>query len=353
MKYKSTDINLLLQRREKLIILLVIPGVIYTALYLKPRLSFETINSFTTENKEENTYIEDVGVNYGKVTFTGKNLNSSICSRKFILLTSQRSGSTWFCSLLNQQEGITCGGRLDNKTKVKPYKFKSELLRLLSKLRHDWTDVKWSEFEKILDTAFGIACKSKSALSIGFKVMYGQIPLRLLENGKFENYLRKNDVSIIHLVREAKILKIDSESNARLKSIWHAFSKSDAAALRDTPKLPWTEKIITKMLNLENLSTQWQRRIYSIANISVYYLSYESLLEKNNFDKAFCQIFGFLTNKIPNSSSIITDTNLFQIHKPLCSDRIENYENFRAHDKVRESRTAAACDMLQMLNNVH
>eukprot|EP00594_Rhizosolenia_setigera_P007646 CAMPEP_0178955840 /NCGR_PEP_ID=MMETSP0789-20121207/9853_1 /TAXON_ID=3005 /ORGANISM="Rhizosolenia setigera, Strain CCMP 1694" /LENGTH=106 /DNA_ID=CAMNT_0020637565 /DNA_START=471 /DNA_END=791 /DNA_ORIENTATION=+ len=106
------------------------------------------------------------------------------------------------------------------------------------------------------------------------------------------------------------------------------------------------------MIELENESLNWQKKLQFMFHVPVYYLNYESLLNEKDRVEAFRQVKGFLTNTIPDSSSIATDVNLFQLHEPLCSDRIEDYENFRKHEKVRESRSAATCDMIELLNNV-
>ena len=132
----------------------------------------------------------------------------------------------------------------------------------------------------------------------------------------------------------------------------HSHNKNDATTFRDTPKLPWSEQVITNMLKLENESLNWQKKIQFMFHVPVYYLSYESLLNEKEKIDTLRQISGFLTNIIPNSSSISTDASFFQLHEPLCSDRIEDYENFRKHKKVRESRSAAACDMIERFSTM-
>ena len=87
-------------------------------------------------------------------------------------------------------------------------------------------------------------------------------------------------------------------------------------------------------------------------HVPVYYLSYESLLNEKEKVDVLRQISGFLTNIIPDSSYISKDANLFQLHEPLCSDRIEDYENFCNHDRVSESRSAAACDMIELFSTM-
>jgi len=263
-------------RFAKLIILLVISGVIYNALYMQPGLSSTSYSK--TENKEEKSSNEAFEVNSKQVNFTGINI-SSVCARRYILLTTQRSGSSWFCSLLSQQKGIICGGK---KTKSK---FEAEPL-------YDFQLHRFNEWSKA------------------------------------------------------------SEYSSYQRSKWFADNETEALSFRrDTPKLKWTENIISDMLNLESMSQIWQRRIQFMPHVPVHYLSYEKLLATKDRVEALRQVSAFLTNQIPDSSSIRTATNVFQVHERLCSDRIENYVKFRAHDKVLESGTAAACDMLEFLSN--
>lgn len=262
------------------------------------------------------------------------------CQKKYILLSTQRSGSTWTCDLLQQQDGISCGGRSATMgTKV------SELLIKYSFEKS--ADAIWLTYKKDLDSAFAEACQYNPAGSIGFKLMYNQIPPQFLEEGNLETYMRENGVSFLHLVREAKVLKLASSYNVKHQKSHHTTNTTVVKNLRDTPKLPWNGKIIDEMLKLEDISVEWQTRIHFMPLVPDYYLSYESLLNKEDRLNYIGQITAFLTNRNVNASTIQTNGNLLQLHEPLCSDRVENYEKFRMHDKVRGSRSAAACDMIQ------
>jgi len=97
--------------------------------------------------------------------------NKPPCQKKYILLSTQRSGSTWTCGLLDQQDGLACGVPFnDLATKVK----KSELLIKYSFKTSKGTisTVKWSTYKRDLDAAFNNVCRENPATSIGFKLMY-------------------------------------------------------------------------------------------------------------------------------------------------------------------------------------
>mmetsp|Transcript_14116 Transcript_14116/g.20590 ORF Transcript_14116/g.20590 Transcript_14116/m.20590 type:complete len:334 (-) Transcript_14116:292-1293(-) len=277
-------------------------------------------------------------VGKGKVEMVETGL-SVPCEKKYILLTTQRSGSTWTCTLLHQLDGISCGGR---PSKIGPV---SELLIQYS--RKDLADVIWSTYKKHLDNAFAEVCQYHPSQSIGFKLMYDQIPPQFLEDGNLETYMRENGVSFLHLVREAKILKMASSFNNSKEKPSHSTNATAVKELRGLPKLPWNDKTIDNMLNIENISADWQKKIRFMPLVPEYYLSYESLLNKEDRLNHIRQITVFLTNENLNPNATHINGTLFQLHEPLCSDRVENYTGFRMHHKVRESRSAAACDMIE------
>lgn len=261
-------------------------------------------------------------------------------------MSTQRSGSTWVCDLLNKQDGIACGGKMSNKMNKRI----SELLINYSYMtkKGKIKTVEWSRYQKSLDNAFAEVCQENPALSIGFKLMYNQIPPQFMKDGTFEEFLRKNKVFIVHLVREAKILKLVSAYNYRHQLKLGSMHNKDAnmtEAFRDTPKMPWNNETIDEMLALEDISYDWQRKVHFMAQVQDYYLSYEMLLVKEERHGYIHQVIFFLTkNKV---DSINEEDGLLQLHEPLCSDRIKNYMEFQSHERVRGSSSAAACDMIQ------
>ena len=121
--------------------------------------------------------------------------------------------------------------------------------------------VKWSGYQKSLDNAFAEVCQENLALSIGFKLMYDQIPPQFMQDGKFEAFLRKDKVSVVHLVKEVKILKLLSAYNHKhqQKDWIHNKDASMTETFQDTPKMPWNNKTINTMLQLKDISYDWQK----------------------------------------------------------------------------------------------
>jgi len=274
------------------------------------------------------------------------------CQKKFLLLTTQRSGSTWTCSLLHQQKGVSCGGRQGVLGPI------SELLIHYSYKKKAFPKVTWQEYQRDLDKAFAEACHEHRETSIGFKLMYDQIPPQFLEDGKLKHYLKENNVSLIHLVREAKILVLASKADvgkrtANHQTKHHTTNATKAKELREQGiKFQWNNGTIHDMLKLEDISIKWQAIVHRMAPlVRYYYVSYESLLAAEERDFLVGQLVGFLTHTGHDSSIHGAQGNLMQLSNSSCSDRLINYEKFRAHVNIQNSRSADACDLLETITN--
>lgn len=126
--------------------------------------------------------------------------------KRFLLFSTQRSGSTWLCSLLNAQDGAMCGIP----------KLRYELMMEYSGLRAAHKVFSQTQWEKDADKYFqrlrDAQNQSGSRLSnkqsaIGFKLQYDQVAP---DHERFVDYLQRNNIAIIHLVREASILILAS-----------------------------------------------------------------------------------------------------------------------------------------------
>jgi len=291
-------------------------------------------------NKEEQVQNKETSVSV--LLSSDDDNRDELCQKKYILLTTQKSGSTWFCSVLHQQSGISCGGR------PSPYDTpESEPVIKYSKLSRRGTigNVTWQQYQKDLDKAFAEVCEYNPATSIGFKVMYNQIPPQFIEDGRLQTYLGDNGVGIIHLVREAKILNLASAHDARERGkVHHTTNKSE---IRETSSLKWNEKVIEHMLELEKLSIEWQDKIHKMTPlVPNFYVSYEYLLGEENRKQVVAQVVSFASGSFDPDITVAEGTLLKQ-SSSSCSSRIANYTEFRAHDKVISSRSAVACDLIE------
>lgn len=291
-----------------------------------------------------------------KTGHAGRNMTSHAavqpCRIKYVLLTTQRSGSTWTCSLLDQIEDFSCGGRSKGSL------HRPEILINYSFL--DRSAVSWSTYQKDLDNAFAEACKFNPAEAIGFKLMYNQLPQQFFDDGNMAGYFRRNNVSVLHLVREAKILKLASEYNNQQQinmfdtHARHTTNATLAEKFRITAqKMPWDNHTVDKMLALEKRSQDIQKKIHFMPHVANFYLTYESLLHEKERLSQIRLISYFLRKNVRTKNVQVekTESMLKKLHESICSDRIENYDEFRTHERVRESRSVAACDFIQSLSD--
>ena len=263
------------------------------------------------------------------------------CTKKYLLLTTQKSGSTWFCTVLHEQMGMSCGGKPGNlKTPV------SELLIKYSFYNSsEMARVTWKQYKDDLDQAFAQVCEYNPATSIGFKLMYDQIPPKFIKDRRLQTYFENNGVNLIHLVREAKILVLASQHDVRERGFHHS-TNSSSSKPQETSPLHWGEKDIEKMLAMENTSLWWQDQVHKMTPlVQNYYVSYEHLLGEDKRKHLVGQISGFVSGSYDRDARKANGVLLKQ-SESTCSSRITNYQAFRAHKKVINSRSAAACDLI-------
>lgn len=271
-------------------------------------------------------------------------LHSQVCHQKFLLLTTQRSGSTWTCDLLNAQDGITCGGPGKGKGKQT-----SEMLIELSFQDHNL--LTWSEMNSKLNMAFDQTCEQYPSTAVGYKIMYDQIPSKFRYR-EFEKYLQDNNIAIVHLVREAKVLRQASQHDvsavkaASGKVVHHAYDSSEVNNLPKINKMQWKQAQVKKFLQLEEESDEWNKQIHFLPFVRDYYLSYENMLSREGLEDSIRQLISFLG--LPMCGySVNTKAHLQQLHSPLCGERVEDYEELMS--ELNGTKTAAACRMLDAM----
>jgi len=225
-----------------------------------------------------------------------------------------------------------------------------ELIMRYSKLSNQGKirDVTWEEYQNALDKAFGEVCEYNPATSIGFKVMYNQIPPQFIEDKRLQTYFKENNVRVIHLVREAKILKIASGHDVKARGGHNHHHTTNSSEITKVPPMEWDEELIDEMLELEKVSLDWHDNIHTMSPlVSSHYVSYENILGEERRKEIVAQIVAFVSGKFDPNVKVAEGTLLKQ--SDSCSARIENYAGFRAHEKVIHSRSAAACDLIDMI----
>lgn len=153
-------------------------------------------------------------------------------------------------------------------------------------------------------------------------------------------------IAIVHLVREATVLRIASKNQGRSR-IKHTTNSSVAAQTSKVDLMPWDATTISKARALESQDTSWERRLSFRPGLRYRYISYESLLSLKSREDQLWQVTAFLKPfpaPLP-AGLVLVNATLLQLHNPRCSLRIKNYDELRA--ELEGTRTASACDMLE------
>lgn len=194
----------------------------------------------------------------------------------FIILTSQRTGSTLFWRYLDQHPSIGVFGELLLKTSRKDESYKAfKNLTLNSKIRHLFD--KKNSVDQFLNKVFS---SDKPVQSIGFKLMYDQI------NKPIDKWINNNEIKIIHLVRRNTLKVILSLKTAKKRKLYHSTGKEkiEKVNIKLKPKKTLKE-IETIQKNIKKYRELYLKKDY----IEIFY---EDFVEDMN--KQAQEIFSFL-----------------------------------------------------------
>jgi hypothetical protein len=352
---------------------------------------------------------------------------------KYILFTTARSGSTWTCQLLDALPNISCGllrTHLDNKSGST--NADDELLLKYSYMGNgccpkkdengnplQYGNLTYEQYQYDFDTAMNKSIRAKQqqvphlkqrggrrrghqgsggstaaaaavgsaaaghGRAAGFKLMYDQIPPMFLD--QLLHHWVEDDIAILHMVREASILRMASVNNYKTKKILHTTNTTLAALTKsgeDSELVTFSNlnATVKRVQMVESVDALWQRRLSFFPKLRYHYISYESLLSSPSREGQLWQVLSFLKPFLdpiaPSSSSqssssllpvpsttttsstssssyhdliqqAIHSTTLLQLHQPLCSKRIQDYDELRL--LLEGTRTASACDLLERL----
>ena len=106
---------------------------------------------------------------------------------KYLLFTTQRSGSTWFCDVLARQPGVECGLELPPKNVAIGYPTrKSEMMISYSFMKkrvvrgYNYGNITWAQWRADCEAQFAALSAAHTAagdakMALGFKLMYDQV----------------------------------------------------------------------------------------------------------------------------------------------------------------------------------
>lgn len=240
--------------------------------------------------------------------------------QKFIVVTSQRSGSGWLSSLLNNHTGIICGHEL--------------LLHEKSLYKSNNSAKAYADgIDRILDTFYKQQIKkiqkdtSCPPALVGFKIMHGQgflhHGLSLMEEWAYRRY------KIIHLIRRNKLLQYFSalEMNIGFKTrdgeIAHPETADQVNKLVSVKVNPTASETIPSLKKRFAESAEASGYLASVGDVTTVY--YEDLLEDTQAEMD--RLFRFL-----RVSPQAVSSSFLQIHS---EPRIRDF--YVEDNKLRES----------------
>jgi len=321
--------------------------------------------------------------------------NKAQCA-KYILLTTQRSGSTWTCSVLRSQPHVECGALIE-KTGL----YRSELMIQYSYQTKDgYAGATWEQWQRHAMLAFNRSIPvggCKAGTSIGFKLMYNQIPTQFVR--EFARWCAKEGIYIIHLIRAATVLKMASHvqtvpghmhaTNAAELTLARSNMKKDNAG-NDANLIAWGCEEMTTFLDYpfidesakrnaaryghsvkpipkgkgtildicdreaiyRHVQEHWSNLLEFQPGARYFEIMYEKLLGRTA-DTYLREILYFLGIAVqaPSPMQLYRDAHaedgLMRLHPYQCGSRFANYSELLL--KLAGTRTAAACKFLDAI----
>lgn len=231
--------------------------------------------------------------------------------QKFVVLTTQRSGSTWFISLLSSHPDIKVFGEvfLDAPVKSAPAGFDDILpkMRFFDYRNTHSTARPWATFKYI---NYLENCSSEHQY-VGFKLMYNHL-------SKYREILLKLIVGrykIIHLVRNNHLDVILSRNSLKNTQIAHQIGKVE---VEQKSYYIDPSQLLSEFMQLER-TVQSARRFLSFMPVDVLEISYEDLLKNVAHESKKTMDFLGL------ESDLLLISEMKKINKKPYGDVIENY----------------------------
>ena len=261
--------------------------------------------------------------------------SATLCT-KFLVLTTQRSGSTSFCENLGNHPEVYCP--------------QSELLVDFS-FRQYKDFVSPEEWTRAADAAFARVCsdaEQQGKQIAGFQMMYNQVkgPFQTVEKVNlpeswFKNYLLSSEVRIIHLVREAVILRLASpfRTTAENQPEPEPVETTDPPEISEaTQKFQFQKRHLRKLLQWEMEHRHWLRLLMN-SSLPYQYVRFEDFLSRR--DLLLYMVWQFLgTSQIPHplSEELPPDAS--------CETHIENWDETKS--LLNGTMSLQACNILTL-----
>lgn len=232
-------------------------------------------------------------------------------NRSFVVLTTQRSGSTWVIDVLSRLDNTKVYGELflqQNRTwDAGSFDFPRycESSQYTERLR-------WKGVFSYLDDLYS------QPGAVGFKLMYSH----LIHYPEIMVYLfqRRRQISILHLIRKNYLNVIVSREMVRARGEAHLLNGAEE---ENTKQVYLDPKTLIRRIRWARLKVSLMRRLLNILNLRHFTVGYEELLENPTYFDLIREFLGLDTEtEVPQSG-------LRKITRSSHDQTIRNYEDVR------------------------
>jgi LPS sulfotransferase NodH len=236
--------------------------------------------------------------------------------RPFILLSTQRSGSTWVTDMLNSHPSVTAYSELllqgaSGKPKwggAKDVAFWNGYYEEESKRRPEV-----ARAELLFEYLDLVYLPRNDCGAVGFKLMYGQFGFF----SELRDYIKARQVSVIHLIRENLIDVLISRETAVMRDLFHS---RDEEPPKQT-QISLEVRNIREQLESMSSDIERMRRTFHTLQLPYAEVFYERLTSDTSRFAAILDFLGVAPAKRPLRSSL---------KKLIRSSHRDTVENFPA-----------------------
>lgn len=236
-------------------------------------------------------------------------MKSEAAKTRFVILTSQRSGSTWLVSLLNQLKDTTAYGELFLPRKHVENWDADFAYPRFDEVKGQMTGIRPARVFHYLDGVY------QHHGAVGFKLMYTQLyryPELLL-------YFWTHHVRVIHLVRKNALDFVISQTLKR--KIQKAHRLADEAPLEDV-QVELDPKTLIRRLQVRQRKTKRGQMILRLSGLRTIDIGYEDLQKDATVFQSLCRFLSIETDAMPQS-------RFQKVHRKSQGQIIKNYSEVK------------------------
>lgn len=215
-------------------------------------------------------------------------MKSNTARTPFVILTSQRSGSTWLVSLLNQLKDTKAYGELFLPRKHVENWDADFAYPRFDEVRGQMAGIRPTRVFHYLDGVY------QHRGAVGFKLMYSQLyhyPELLL-------YFWTHRVRVVHLVRKNALDFVISQTLKR--KIQKAHRLADEPPLEDV-QVELDPKTLIQRLQVRQRKTKRGQMILRLSGLQTIDIGYEDLQKDPSVFQSLCRFLSIETDVMPQS----------------------------------------------------